>query len=70
MWGLSSPARDQTCTPCKGAESYPLYCWRSPKRRLLQWGAGWMGPGKERVVLEEEEEKTLCIKGVPAQIWE
>ena len=29
-----------------------------------------MGPGKERVVLEEEEEKTLCIKGVPAQIWE
>ena len=30
MWDLSSPTRDQTCTPCSGStESLPLDCQRS-----------------------------------------
>ena len=35
MWDLSSPTRDQTCTPCSGSyESYPLHHQGSPRAVL------------------------------------
>ena len=65
MWDLSFPTRDH-CTagevPKEGFLKSRI--WLTSK----QWGAGWSW--KERVVLKKEEEKTLCIKVVPAQIWE
>ena len=65
------PAREQSLTHCTTGEVpkegfLKSRIWLTSK----QWGAGWMGPSKERAVLEKEEEKTFCIKGVPAQIWE